>query len=87
MSPLGRARHLSRRNVLRARAPKYSLAGAKAPWRARAAETAQRDCTEAEYGQRDTLSAADSALSDTNAAPSSQPLIHNDIWVCVYGLG
>ena len=49
--------------------------GALEQARARAAETAQRDCNEAEYGRRDTLSAADSGLRDANAARSSQPLI------------
>ena len=48
--------------------------GALEQARARAAETAQRDCNEAEYGRRDTLSATDSALRDANAGCSSQPL-------------
>ena len=45
------------------------------PRRARAAEAAQRDCNEAEYGRRDTLRAEDSALGDANAARNSLPLM------------
>ena len=50
--------------------------GALEQARARAAETAQRDCNEAEYGRRDTLSAADTDLRSANAARGSQVLMH-----------
>ena len=56
-----------------------------------AAEAAQRDCNEAEYGRREALCSANSALRDTNAARNSQPLMrillepqwHLGVCVCV----
>ena len=64
-----------------------------APPRACAAEAAQRDCNEAEYGRREALRAAESALRDANAARNNLPLmgiVLEPQWhlgVCVHGVG
>ena len=104
MCALGRAAYLSRRNVVRGSAQKIFSRRSEGPGDAPSRNDLRRGrharpkrlsatCNEAEYGRREALRAADSALRDANAARNSLPLMRillEPQWhlgVCVYGLG
>ena len=105
MCALGRPAYLSRRNVVRGRAQKIFFRRSEGPGDAPSRNDLRRGgharpkrlsatCNEAEYGRREALRAADSALRDANAARNiQQPLMRillepqSHLGVCVYGLG